>query len=204
MVERRITRHLDLGCGDRPRNPYRCDEVHGVDIRAERALDGSEIRKANLAVEAIPYPDNYFDSVSAYDFLEHVPRILPCSGGTRFPFIELMNEIWRVLVNSGRLYASTPAYPHPAAFQDPTHVNILTRGSHTYFTRPDLAGRMYGFVGDFAVIRVVRAVGGEFEYEPEKARNFVRRYQQRRRERCGHTSHLIWEFRAHKASQTDA
>ena len=28
------SRHLDLGCGTKPRNPYRRTELHGVDIRA--------------------------------------------------------------------------------------------------------------------------------------------------------------------------
>lgn len=194
------TRHLDLGCGTRPRNPYRRDELHGVDVDPAQGTGCEEIRRANLALEAIPYADDHFDSVSAYDFLEHVPRILPVQGmqETRFPFVELMNEIWRVLVPGGHFYAVTPAYPHPAAFQDPTHVNILTRDSHAYFTRPALLARMYGYVGDFSVIRVQPIKGGEFDYEPTAAPGFMRRYRLRRRERRGENSHLLWELEAHK------
>jgi SAM-dependent methyltransferase len=194
-------RHCDLGCGTKPRNPYHCEQLFGVDIRSHQE-DSVDVRQANLVMAPIPYPDNFFHSVSAYDFLEHVPRVLPGSqaGTTRFPFVELMNEIWRVLVPGGRLYACTPAYPHAAAFQDPTHVNIITNETHQYFTQPTLLARMYGFTGDFAVLRVLPAKGGEFDYEPVAAPDFMRRYRLRRRARRGENSHLVWEFEARKAT----
>jgi SAM-dependent methyltransferase len=193
------TRHCDLGCGTKPRNPYQHEQLFGVDIRAHSEA-GVEVRQANLVMAPIPYPDNFFDSVSAYDFLEHVPRVLPGlqPGSTRFPFVELMNEIWRVLVPNGRLYAVTPAFPHAAAFQDPTHVNIITDQTHHYFTRPGLLARMYGFTGDFSALRVLPAKGGEFDYEPLAAPDFMRRYRLRRRARRGENSHLVWEFEALK------
>jgi len=86
-----VTRHLDLGCGPTPRNPYGRDEAHGIDIAVPAGLDGRFFRRANLAVEPIPHPDSSLDSVSAFDFFEHVPRLLatPDGRGTRFPFVEL-------------------------------------------------------------------------------------------------------------------
>jgi SAM-dependent methyltransferase len=195
------TRHCDLGCGTKPRNPYQHEQLFGVDIRSHIAA-GLEVRQANLVMSPIPYPDNFFDAVSAYDFLEHVPRVLPAAqaGTTRFPFVELMNEIWRVLVPGGRLYACTPAYPHAAAFQDPTHVNIITAETHQYFTRPKMLARMYGFTGDFSALRVMPTKGGEFDYEPWAPPDFMRRYRLRRRARRGENSHLVWEFEAHKVA----
>jgi SAM-dependent methyltransferase len=108
-----VTRHLDLGCGGVPRNPYRRDEAHGIDIALAAGLDERLFRRANLSVEPIPHADASFESVSAFDFFEHVPRVLGTadSRGTRFPFIELMNEIHRILKPGGRLWALTPAYP---------------------------------------------------------------------------------------------
>ena len=194
------TRHLDLGCGSSPRNPYSRDELHGVDIQALTTKAGCEIRQANLALQPIPYPDSHFDSVSAYDFFEHVPRVLPTADftATRFPFIELMDEIWRVLSPNGLLYAYTPAYPHAMAFQDPTHVNIITRNTHEYFTEPQLTGRMYGFKGRFAVVRVVPALSAEHAYEPTEPPGWYQRYRLRRRERRRENSHLAWELKALK------
>ena len=193
-----MTKHLDIGCGSKPRNPFRRDSLFGVDIRALE-VQAATVLAANLVLDPIPFPTSHFDSVSAYDFLEHVPRIFPdAQTGTRFPFVELMNEIWRVLVPGGRFYACTPVYPHPTAFQDPTHVNILTRDSHIYFCRPKLLARMYGFAGDFAAVRVLPVKGGEFEYEPVAPPNFTRRYRLRRRERRQENTHIVWEFEAKK------
>ena len=77
-------------------------------------------------MQPIPYPDCSFDSISAFDFIEHVPRILAINQeSTKFPFVELMSEIWRVLKPNGMFYALTPAFPHGAAFHDPTHVNFI-------------------------------------------------------------------------------
>jgi SAM-dependent methyltransferase len=192
-------RHLDLGCGAKPRNPYRRAHLYGVDIAPPSNRTDAVIRGANLSLGPIPFPDDHFASVSAYDFFEHIPRILPSTQepGTRFPFIELMNEVWRVLKPNGLLYAMTPAYPHPAAFQDPTHVNILSDLSHLYFTEPKLLGRMYGFAGTFQIVRVMR-VGPKFDYEPTVP-DWRHRLRLKTRAWRGQDSHLIWEFRAIKS-----
>jgi SAM-dependent methyltransferase len=106
-------RHLDLGCGQIPRNPYNRPELFGIDVRALPPQPGVDLYVANLSLEPIPFPDNYFASVSAFDYLEHVPRLLltPDGADTIFPFVRLMSEIWRVLAPRGRFYALTPAYP---------------------------------------------------------------------------------------------
>lgn len=192
------TRHLDLGCGPVPRNPYGCDELYGVDLSG--AVGEGAIRRANLALEPIPWPDDHFDSVSAYDFLEHVPRVLPTADGrdTRFPFIELMNEVWRVLRPGGRLYACTPVYPGKAAFQDPTHVNIMTVDTHHYFVQPQRMAAMYGFRGDFVARRVqLTRPDPRMAFIPPPA-GWWQRLRLAHRIRRGACGHLIWEFDAVK------
>jgi SAM-dependent methyltransferase len=156
-------RHLDLGCGSRPRNPYQRGELCGVDILAFAKAPDFDYRAANLAIGPIPFEDNHFGSVSAFDFIEHVPRILPADDavGTRFPFIRLMNEIWRVLAPGGRFYALTPAYPHAEAFTDPTHVNVITAHTHEYFCGDEPTARVYGFVGRFRALDVHWTLRGD-------------------------------------------
>ncbi len=190
-----MSKHLDLGCGAVPRNPYRQRQLFGVDIAPQPSTAVVEIRRANVALEPIPYADSSFDSVSAFDFLEHVPRVLPLpdGAGTRFPFVELMNEISRVLVPGGRFYALTPCYPAEAVFSDPTHVNFLTRKTHAYFTGTAPVGRMYGFNGHFEVRRVEWGVH-EDSIDAVAPLTFAQRFRRINHRLKGKLSHLVWEF----------
>jgi len=144
-----LSQSLDLGCGPNPKNPYHADLVYGIDIRS---TDNSNIVAADLCVEPIPFEDNYFDYVTAYDFIEHIPRIVYCPK-RRFAFVELMNEIYRVLKPAGIFYSSTPAYPAPQVFRDPTHVNIITEETFPmYFDNHTRWASMYGFYGSFEIL----------------------------------------------------
>lgn len=117
-----MTKTLDLGCGLNPRNPYNADELYGIDIRSH---ENPNTKVVDLAIEPIPFESNYFDYISAYDFLEHIPRII-YNPARRFCFVELMNEIYRVLKTGGTFASFTPAFPKEAAWRDLTHVNIIT------------------------------------------------------------------------------
>jgi SAM-dependent methyltransferase len=194
------TRHLDLGCGPTPRNPYRRDEAHGIDIALPAGLDPARFRRANLAIEPIPHPDSSFESVSAFDFLEHVPRLraTPDGRGTRFPFVELMGEIHRVLKPGGRLYAVTPAYPRPEAFHDPTHVNVVTLGTAAYFCGAEPGARLYGYTGRFELLRNEWVLHPE-ALDPAAVPGFARRFKRWRRARSGGLTHVAWEFACVKA-----
>jgi SAM-dependent methyltransferase len=141
---------LDLGCGPQPKNPFNADEVFGIDVREDLEAN---IRRADLTVEPIPYEDDSFDYMSAYDFIEHVPRVVYVPT-RRNAFVELMNEIYRVLKVGGMFLSMTPAYPHSAAFQDPTHVNIITEQTFPlYFDNVNRWAAGYGFKGAF-IIRI--------------------------------------------------
>lgn len=143
------TKSLDLGCGPNPKNFFNADEVFGVDVRND--IDAGIVR-ADLVVEPIPFPDGMFDFVTAHDFIEHIPRIVYIPH-RRNAFVQLMNEIWRVLRVGGRFLSVTPAYPHPAVFRDPTHVNIITDETFPiYFDNVQRAASMYGFVGAFSIV----------------------------------------------------
>jgi SAM-dependent methyltransferase len=141
-------RTLDLGCGQNPRNPFQMEEIYGIDIRED--ID-SRIFMADLAIEPIPFDSNFFDGVSAFDFIEHMPRVI-YAPGRRFCFVELMNEIYRVLKPGGLFYSFTPAFPASAAWRDPTHVNIITEETYPlYFDDVHRMAAMYGFKGFFRI-----------------------------------------------------
>jgi SAM-dependent methyltransferase len=150
-VSRQLTEStsLDIGCGTEPRNPFRAKQVFGIDIRANAERN---IRYADLTTEPIPFPDRFFDYVTALDFLEHVPRVI-YAPARRFPFVQLMNEIWRVLKPGSIFLSRTPVYPFSAAFRDPTHVNIISHETFPlYFDDHHRLGAMYGFVGSFKIL----------------------------------------------------
>ncbi|MFZ2956804.1 MAG: methyltransferase domain-containing protein [Candidatus Ozemobacteraceae bacterium] len=143
-----MTKTLDLGCGTNPRNPFNADEIFGIDVREDLELG---IKCADLVVEPIPFEDDSFEYVSAYDFLEHIPRIVYVPK-RRNAFVELMNEIHRVLKIGGLFLSFTPAYPHAEAFQDPTHVNIITEMTfRAYFDNVNRWASNYGFKGAFQI-----------------------------------------------------
>jgi len=144
---------LDIGCGEVPKNPFNAKDTYGIDIRANEA---NGIRYADLSIEAIPFEDSKFDYVTAYDFLEHIPRIL-YAPNRRFPFVELMNEVYRVLRPGGIFFSHTPIYPFSASFRDPTHVNIITDETFPlYFDDKLIWAKMYGFKGAFSIKLQVR------------------------------------------------
>ncbi|MHB1116109.1 class I SAM-dependent methyltransferase [Sideroxydans sp.] len=195
--------HLDLGCGTTPQNPYNRPNLFGIDVRDDvqqmLAEKGIVMRKANLIFERLPFEDNFFSSISAVDFLEHIPRQI-CLGNSNevvYPFISLMNEIWRVLEPGGRLLAVTPAFPSPLAFADPTHVNYIAEGTHHYFCGESPVASIYGFHGKFRPLIAKRSEPTNFrKMPPNPIESFVRDIGRRISGKGLH--HMVWELEAVK------
>ncbi|MDZ7858024.1 class I SAM-dependent methyltransferase [Sphaerotilus sp.] len=144
-----MSKSLDLGCGLQPKNPFNAQEVYGVDVRDDAE---AHIVKADLVVEPIPFPDSSFEYVTAHDFLEHIPRLIYVPQ-RRNAFVEVMNEIHRVLKPGGVLMSFTPAYPHAAVFRDPTHINFITEETFPlYFDNQLRWASVYGFKGSFEIL----------------------------------------------------
>lgn len=146
------TKTLDLGCGAKVRNPFGATETFGIDIRNDLSRN---IKQADLSAEGIPYDNDFFDFCTAFDFLEHIPRNSWATSKGRLAFVELMNEIHRVLKPGGLFLHSTPAFPSKQALQDPTHVNIITEDTiPLYFCEPHnwAKGLGYGFRGSFELL----------------------------------------------------
>jgi SAM-dependent methyltransferase len=188
-------KHLDVGCGSQPRNPFDSEELYGIDI-IEQSSDDFHYVQSNIVLDPLPFEDSTFDSISAYDFLEHIPRLIIDNNKSRFPFIDFMNEAYRVLKPNGVFYAITPYYPRNEAFVDPTHVNIISKNTYQYFTHPKYGASIYGFVGKFKVMRMKKI---KFSQEINK-HNFLIKLLKNIFYTLYYTkkSHLLWEFRAIK------
>ena len=146
--------HIDFGCGYFPRNPFSATDLIGIDLLPP--IDSYPVDIARYIQvkpgDRTPINDSSVDSISGYDFIEHLSR-----GGDGSPnyFIEFMNEAHRVLRPGGILLLVTPAFPSPAAFQDPTHVNFITEGTVEYFLGENAYAKTqgYGFNGNFKLVK---------------------------------------------------
>jgi SAM-dependent methyltransferase len=137
-----------LGCGPNPKCIFDCKEIWGIDVVDYQS---PRIKIADLAIEPIPFENEEFDIVTAYDFIEHIPRVIYCPQ-RRNSFVELMNEVYRVLKPGGIFYSFTPAFPASAAFRDPEHVNIITEETFPlYFDNNHTWAKGYGFRGKFKI-----------------------------------------------------
>ena len=148
------SKHLDIGAGSTPRNPFQAASLFAVDTNEWSNHAAAFTHVKGDLTKTLPFEDNTFTSLSAYDVLEHIPRWEREGSEIRYPFIGLMNEISRILKPGGIFLAVTPAFPSHAAFSDPTHVNVIARETILYFAGQDAWARTigYGFVGHFQVI----------------------------------------------------
>lgn len=211
--------HVDLGAGNNPRNPFKASKLLVTDFhKTVDSADNTNFIECDIT-RNLPFADSSIDSFSAYDVLEHIPRwerIGRADGQNLivFPFINLMNEIHRSLKPGGLFYAVTPAFPSPASFQDPTHINFITIQTKDYFTGPSPIAQTlgYGFDGSFNLIVqtwIRRHKGGlgqnssalsscmhgsgiyKFAFQPKNIRAFlsiILRWFQRK------PTHLLWVF----------
>lgn len=92
----------------------------------------------DIAVEPLPYDDQMFDEVEASHVLEHLETVIHWRENgewhRRFPRVEIMREIYRVLKPGGIAVISVPTgYPNYA--QDPTHADVpWTHSTFGYFS----------------------------------------------------------------------
>ena len=85
---------------------------------------------ADLNHHSLPFTDNSFDEIHAYEVLEHTGR----QGDYRF-FFDQFTEFHRVLKLGGVFYASCPSYKSMWAWGDPSHTRVFTSGSLVFLSQ---------------------------------------------------------------------
>lgn len=136
---------LDLGCGANLQPGW-----VGMDIRS---LDHDPARFLCHDIEATPWPlpDDCADIIQASHIMEHVSAVsYRLENGElvrRNGFIDVMNEMWRVLCHEGQVWVTGPYGWSHGFIQDPTHVKPLNESLFTYFTPRDWTGAPSGLYG---------------------------------------------------------
>lgn len=74
----------------------------------------------DLRQHPLPFEDNTFDEIHAYEVLEHLAQ----QGDYRFFFAEF-SEYWRILKPGGHFFASSPDYRSKWAWGDPSHTRVM-------------------------------------------------------------------------------
>jgi hypothetical protein len=151
---------LDIGCG-RSKSPG----FVGLDILDVPGVDVVH----DINVHPWPLPDSCVLVASCSHLVEHIPPVAfkfesylcpNCEGKgcqfcgdfgiitnqkSWFPFIEFMDEVWRLMVPGGQFSISCPHGASPGFLQDPTHINGINEATFAYFTPAELDGLLYNF-----------------------------------------------------------
>ncbi len=81
--------------------------------------------------EPLPFDDDLFDELHAYEVLEHLGSI-----GDYKAFFSQFSDYWRVLRNGGLLCAAVPAIDSVWLFGDPSHTRVITKEQLTFLNQP--------------------------------------------------------------------
>jgi 2-polyprenyl-3-methyl-5-hydroxy-6-metoxy-1,4-benzoquinol methylase len=116
-------RLLDVGCAlgfflNFAQNYF---ETYGIEISAfavEKAKKIASHSKISIgsAEDKILFDNEFFDTVTLYDVLEHLIRPQAC-----------LDEIFRILKKNGYLFLQTPTDTSQRILPDPTHVSLFSK-----------------------------------------------------------------------------
>ncbi len=164
LIEEKQGIRLDIGGGDNPNPGFVC-----IDILPLPKVD----IVWDLERTPWPLPDECVLTATASHVLEHInphggdkrlqglvellidKKIFTREEGDEYMglpgpgFINVMNEIWRVLKPGGQFAAVTPHAESPGMLQDPTHCNFINETTFHYFDpdpeRKGIGAQLFNF-----------------------------------------------------------
>jgi SAM-dependent methyltransferase len=117
-------KELLLGCGSRTEKDLHVNgnKEFNYLIRLDINKDHNPNVVHDLRVHPLPFADNEFDEIHAYEVLEHLAQ----QGDYEFFFREF-TEYWRILKPGGFFMASCPAPNSVWAWGDPSHKRCISK-----------------------------------------------------------------------------
>lgn len=91
----------------------------------------------DLNLHPLPFDDNSFDEIHAYEVLEH----LSFQGDYEFFFAEF-TEYHRILKPEGKMFITLPAWNSPWAWGDPSHTRVLPPEVFTFLVQQAYADQV--------------------------------------------------------------
>jgi hypothetical protein len=122
---------LDIACGNHKDLGW-----VGIDIQALKGVDIVH----DLNMHPWPVESDSVEAAKAWHIVEHIPPVCVTEKGTRRPFMEFMDECWRVLQCGARIDIETPHGASDGFLHDPTHCNPVDELTFEHF---DPAFRRY-------------------------------------------------------------
>lgn len=132
-------KELLIGCGSRTVKDISLDggkefkDVTRLDINSDHKPDVVH----DLTVHPLPFADNTFDEIHAYEVLEH----LAYQGDYKFFFSEF-SEYARILKPDGLFMASCPAITSPWVWGDPSHRRCISKASLVFLDQDEYTAQV--------------------------------------------------------------
>jgi predicted SAM-dependent methyltransferase len=140
---------LDVGAGDNIQEGF-----IGMDMRKTKNADIVH----NAEVTPYPLPDEICHIIICSHLVEHLNPA---------KMIDIMNEWWRLLKETGQLWLSMPYAGSFGFWQDPTHIKTWNEATATYFDPSQFLYNIYK-PKPYKIIRNVWHEGGNLEVVFEK------------------------------------
>jgi len=151
---------LLIGCGNRRKKMFGIPDVTPEDWTELVTLDIDEDLKPapdviwDLNNLPLPFDDDMFDEIHAYEVLEHTGT----QGDWRF-FFNQFYEFWRILKPGGLFFGTTPMWDGIWAWGDPGHRRIISSGTLVFLSHKEYKIQ----VGNGAMTDYRKYWDGDFE-----------------------------------------
>lgn len=126
---------LLLGCGNQRKKQVLIEQIPEnwielVTLDIDEGVSPSVVH--DLEDLPLPFDDDMFDEIHAYEVLEHTGQ----QGDWRF-FFNQFYELWRILKPGGYLVGTCPLWDSMWAWGDPGHKRVICEGSLVFLSQKE-------------------------------------------------------------------